>query len=130
MVPRRPGRVKSGCDLSGGRNKRYATLSACPFVRLNHDLNISVKSGQEFHEAIDRVFPKIASEHAGHLGLTDAQALSSLCLCQLALSRQTVNFRDDLRLEQVGLGIGQAEIGKDVVASGFDLDFLAMGCSH
>jgi hypothetical protein len=96
-------------------------------VWLNHDLDISVKPSQEFHEAIDRVFPKIASEHARDLGLTDSHALSGLRLGQLALPRQAVDFRDDLRLEQVGLGVGQAEIGKDVVTSGFDLNFPRHG---
>ena len=88
---------------------------------LDHDLNVSVKPGQEFHKAIDRVLPKIASKHARHLGLTDAHALSGLCLGQLTLPRQAVDFRDDLRLKQVGLGVGKTKIGKDVVAPGFDL---------
>src|SRR5437867_1395549 len=65
------------------------------FVRLNHDLNISVKPGQEFHQAIDRVFPKVASEHSGHFGLTDAHTLSCLRLRMHALRRQTLDFRDD-----------------------------------
>src|SRR5215510_3801794 len=92
--------------LRGRRNERYSSLPASLFVRLNHDLNIPVKPGQKFHEPIDRVFPKVASEQARHLGLADAHALSGLCLGELALPRQAVDFRDDLRLEQVGLGVG------------------------
>src|SRR3989344_5877109 len=134
--------------LEGIQNGRYfrasalsRTLSRCRpegdpatftslLVRPHYDLDVTIKRGKKSHEPIDRVFAEITFEQARHLGLADAHAFSRLRLRQFPLMGKPIDFRDDLRLEEMGLGVRQAEVGENISAAHFDFDFTGHGfCS-
>jgi hypothetical protein len=92
-------------------------------MKLHDDLDIAVEAGEQPHQAIDGVFAEVALEHARHFGLADAHELSGCGLRELALIDEPVDFGNDLRFQEVGVRVGQAEIGKNVVASRLDFYF-------
>ena len=56
--------------------------------------------------------------------LLDAEQVSGLRLRQPALPDDPVDLQRELRLEELLLGIGQAEVGKQVAAAARDPGFL------
>jgi hypothetical protein len=60
-------------------------------------------------------------------GLSSSWVMHMNFLRDLTLVCDPVDFRDDLRLQEMGVGIWQAEIGKDIAASRFN---LGLACHH
>ena len=81
-------------------------------MRLHHDLDIAIETREKAHQAINGVFPKLAFKHAGYLGLSNPHKFAGLGLGELTFVGQPVNLRDNLRLEEMGIGIGQPKISK------------------
>lgn len=59
-------------------------------------------------------------EQAGDVGLTDAYGFGGGGLSQAALGHHVLDPCYQLRLEQVAVGIGIAQVGEDVAAAQFD----------
>src|SRR5438067_1749238 len=72
-------------------------------VRAHSDLDVAIESGEKGHQPVDRVFAEIAPEHARDFRLGDPHALAGRGLSELALSREPVNLRHDLSLEEMRL---------------------------
>src|SRR5229473_875826 len=121
-APFGPSSSRRSCRKRPERNpSRFAGL----LVRSHHDLDVAVEAGEESHQTVDRVFTEVALEQAGHFGLADAHELTCSCLRELAFVREPVDFRHDLSLEEMSVGVRQAEIGKDIAASDFHFDFAS-----
>jgi len=93
------------------------------FMRLHYNFNVTIKTREEPHESVNRVFSEIAFEHSRHLGLRDTHELTSSGLSEFTFIGNPINFRDDLGFQKMSVGIRQAKIGKDIAASHFHFGF-------
>jgi hypothetical protein len=100
---------------------------AGPLARTNHDLDIAVECSEEPHQPFDRIFAEMAPEHAGYLRLGSSNEFAHGGLRQFPHVGQPVDFRHDLRLEEMGLGIRQSEICENVAAADFHSNFTCHG---
>ena len=82
-----------------------------------YDFHVPAECGQECHQALHRVFAEVALEKPGHFRLADAHEGASLGLRELARAGQPVEFGNDLRFQEMGLCVGQAKIGEDIVSA-------------
>jgi hypothetical protein len=89
----------------------------------HNDLYVSIECRKKAHQPIDRVFPEITFEEARHLGLGNPHARACLRLGKLPFLRESINLRDDLRFEKMSAGVGQIEIGKNILTSDVNLNF-------
>jgi len=56
------------------------------------------------------------------VGLLNAQSLASFCLGKAAVFNQAVDLQCELGFELLTLGVGEAEVSKDVAATPLDDD--------
>src|ERR1051326_7865233 len=106
----------------------------CVPMRLNDDFDILIQRDQEPKQALDRELPEVAAQHFGDVGLRDAEHFTSLNLFQAPLLHDAVDLEHELRLDQVLLGVGHADVLEHVTAADFislfTHDFLALAiCS-
>src|SRR6266567_1519268 len=90
-------------------------------VRPYDDLDIMIERHQEPQQALHRKLPEFAAQHFGNVRLRDAEQLAGLDLFQLPILEDGVDFVDELRLDQMLLGVRQAEVFEDIAAAGFIL---------
>ena len=70
------------------------------------DLNVPSQSSQESQQAFDRIVAKVSSNESRDIGLRQPEQLRCLDLLQPAPTNDVIDAGDELRLQQVRLGIG------------------------
>ncbi len=91
------------------------------------DVDIAAKRGEQAEQALQGILAEVAPQEPRHVGLGKAEHAPGLGQSDSALAHDGVNAADQLRLEQVGVGHGVAEVGEDVAAAAFD---GRVGCGH
>src|SRR5216684_3508709 len=82
------------------------------FVRIR--INILTKGGQKVHQALDREVARLPPHQTRNVRLFDAQYCASLRLCESSNLDNPVDLEREAGLELLTLGVGKAEVGKDV----------------
>jgi hypothetical protein len=82
-----------------------------------NDIDLAAERRQEAHQALDGGAAEPAVQDVGQVGLGDAQDRGCLHLAQLALGDDVLQPADKLGLQQMGLGVGPADVSEDVVAA-------------
>ena len=95
----------SGGPFIGGLSKAFlqgvdATTLAAARLRLDDDLDVLPKPGQEAHQAFAREARKPAIQQRGHLGLIDAHHARCGNLCEPTAANDLANSAGELRLRQ------------------------------
>jgi hypothetical protein len=85
-------------------------------VWLHDDLDILIERHEEAQQPLNRKLSEFAAQHLGDVRLFDAEKISSFDLFQTTISDDCVDFENELRLDQVLLGIWQADLLKYVRA--------------
>jgi hypothetical protein len=80
------------------------------------------KRGKEVHQTLDREYAGTIAHQGGHVGLLDAEDLSSLRLGKAARLDEAVNLQGQPRFQEFPLGIGKAEVGEYIPATHFRFD--------
>lgn len=62
---------------------------------------------------------ELAAKHFGNVGLFDVEERGGLGLFEASALQDSVDLEDELRLDQVLFGVGDAEVLEDVSASDF-----------
>jgi hypothetical protein len=93
-------------------------------VRLYDDLHILIEGYEKAQKSLNGKLPELAAQHFGYIGLTDAEQIGGLDLFQSAFFQDSVDLEHKLRLDQMFLCIGHADVLEHVAASGF-VSFLA-----
>src|ERR1035437_2281558 len=88
--------------------------------RPHGDFNILPKGGQEVHQALDREVAGSPAHQTGNVRLFDAQYCASRRLRESSILDQPVDLQREAGLELFALGVGKAEVGKDVAATLLD----------
>jgi len=96
-------------------------------VRFDDDLNVAIEVGEKPHQPLDGIFSKAPFEHPRHFWLGYAHELTGPSLGELAFAGQPINFRDDLSLQEMRIGIRQTKIGKNIAACHLNFD---LGSHH
>jgi hypothetical protein len=99
-------------------------------MRLDNDLYVLPERHQEPQQPLNRELPEVTAQHLGNVGLLDPEQLGGLNLLEPALLHQGVDLVDELRLDQVFLGIGKAEISEDIPAPHFVSIFFFVMVAH
>lgn len=81
------------------------------------DLYIMAKCRQEFHQAAGRETAGTVAHEQGHVGLLNAQNLSSLRLRKFAFTDNTVNLKCQAGLHYFLLGIWEAKVSKHIAGA-------------
>lgn len=81
------------------------------------DFNVLTQSREKFHEASDGEVTRAVSHQQGDLRLLYAEDFGDLDLCHAAPLEDSIDLEGELRLEQLLLRIGKAEVCKDVSAA-------------
>ena len=97
------------------------------FSWVDYDLNIAVECSKKSHEPVNGIFTESPFEHARYLGLTNAHKFSGLGLRKFALIGETIYLRHDLCLEEMRFCIRPSQIGEDILAASYDIDFSDHG---
>jgi len=103
------------CDDKG----HFATVFAC---RPNGDLNVLAQGHEKVHQAFNGEGPRLAAHEARDVRLLNTQNFTGLGLGEAAFFDEAINFQGEAGFELLALGIGKAEIGKDITAAFFDPD--------
>jgi len=74
---------------------------------------------EEAEKALNGELAELAAEHFGDVGLLDAEQSGGLRLFQATAFQDCMDLVDELRLDQVFFGIGDAEVFENVSASHF-----------
>jgi hypothetical protein len=90
-----------------------------PVVGLYDDVYVVIEGDEEVQKALDGELAEVAAQQLGDIGLADAEQGGGLDLFEAALFHDRVDLEDQLRLDQVLFGVGQAEIFEHVAASDF-----------
>ena len=86
-----------------------------------HDhIHLAAQPRQHPHDAFDRDIAEMAAEQAGYVGLADACGFGGGGLGQAASGNHILHARDELCLEQMGVGIGIAQISEHIAGADFD----------
>src|ERR1017187_9846967 len=102
--PRRSGSL---CDSKAGMRRRaYA------------DIDFLSECDQKAHQAVDGKIGEPSALQRAHFWLIDTKQLGRLNLGKLSLFDDLVDMADQLRLRHHFVGIGEAEVGKDIPAPG------------
>jgi hypothetical protein len=88
-------------------------------MRFYYDFHILVERHKEPQQTLNRKLPKLAAQHLGNVGLLDAEEIGGFGLLKAAPFHDRVDFVDQLRFDQMLLGIWDAKILKHVSASDF-----------
>ena len=79
-------------------------------MRSYDDFNVIIESHEEPQQALDRELPELAAEHLGDIGLGHAEQLARFDLLQAAILENSVDFVDELRLDQVLFGVRHTQV--------------------
>jgi hypothetical protein len=88
-------------------------------VRLYDDFHVMIEGHKETHQALDGKLAELTAQHLADVGLFDSEGLGGLGLFHVAALHDGVDLEDELGLNQMFFGIGDAEVFKDVSASDF-----------
>jgi len=86
------------------------------------DLNVLAKGHEKVHQAFNGERPRLAAHEARDVRLLDTQNFARLGLGEPALFDEAINLQGEAGFKLLALGIGKAEVGKDVAAAFLDLD--------
>ena len=101
--------------MSDGLGGGDAQLPTGGRARLaDDDVDIAAERGEQAEQALERILAEVALQKPRHVGLGKAEQAPGLGLGDAALAHDGVDAADQLRLEQVGVGLGVAEVGEDV----------------
>jgi hypothetical protein len=81
------------------------------------DFDILIERGQHSHQALQGKALIMAAQDIRQVGLLDADQLRRRDLRQLPRFDEPVKLHDERSLQQMFLGVRQAEIGEDIAAS-------------
>ena len=87
------------------------------------DFYVLSEGSKKFHEALDRKGARAIAHQSRHVRLPDAQDFPRLRLLQAALLDQPVNLQRQLGFQQFLLGVGKAEVGKNISATSLEVWF-------
>ena len=90
------------------------------------NLDISTQGRQKSQQSFNRVVPKVSPEQARNVRLRQPELLRRIYLPEPALANDLVDAGDELRLQQVSVGLGTPEISEHVATTAFDLHFLVI----
>src|SRR5271170_1473180 len=85
--------------------------------RLHRNLHVLSERGEKLHQAADRELSGTVAHQRRDVGLPDAEDFAGLRLRQAALLDDLVDLQRQAGLEQLLLGIRQAEISEHVAAA-------------
>src|SRR5947209_14113323 len=108
------------------RRRRKGNASG-PVARrtwLRADFHVLIEGGEHPHQALDRIAAEPSSKNMRQVGLADADLLGRRSLVELALLDEPPKLDDDVRLDQLVLGVRQAEVGENVDAAEVNLGFF------
>ena len=88
-------------------------------VGLYDDVHVLIEGDEETQKALHGELAEVAAQHLRDIGLADAEEGSGLDLFQAALFHDRIDLEDQLCLDQVLFGVGQAEVFKYVAAAEF-----------
>jgi len=88
-------------------------------VGLYDDLHVLIEGDEEAQKALHGELAEVAAQHPGDIGLPGAEQGGGLDLFQAALFHDRIDLENQLCLDQVLFGVGQAEVFEDVAASYF-----------
>src|SRR5262249_56168363 len=84
---------------------------------LDLDLNIAAERAHEAEQPLERETLEAPAQQIGNVGLADAHLLGRSLLGEPGLLDHLIDADDEASLEHVLVGIGQSEVGKNVVAA-------------
>lgn len=91
------------------------------------DFHVLTQSREEFYEASNGKVARAIPHQQGDLGLPHAENFGDLNLRHAAIFQDCIDLQGKLGLEQFLLGIGKAQVCKDVSAA-FGYVSHALGC--
>ena len=77
-------------------------------VGLYDDVDVLIEGDEEAQKALHGELAEFAAQHFGDIGLADAEQGGGFDLFQAALFHDRIDLEDQLRLDEVFLGVGQA----------------------
>ena len=119
-----------GLSASDGFGGGDAQLPAGGRARLSDDdvdIDIAAERDEQAEQALQGILAEVAPQEPRHVGPGKAEQATGLGLGSAALAQDVVDAADQLRLEQVGVGVGVPEVGEDVATAAFD---SRVGCGH
>jgi hypothetical protein len=84
------------------------------------DLNVLAEGSQKIDETLHGEVARLPAHQTRNMRLPDAKDLSSRRLGDSAVFDKPVDLQREARLDPLALGIGKAQISKDVAATFFD----------
>src|SRR6266702_3858713 len=106
-------------DGLGGSDDQDAG-DACGFAAgADFDDYVVFEGGGKVHEALDGEAFEFVALEGGDLGLVDAEDVGGLCLGEFASDEDFVDHDAEAEFGVEFLGVGQAEVGKDVARTDF-----------
>jgi hypothetical protein len=90
---------------------------ACFTVRSGGDFHILIEHGEHAHQSFHGKALVVAPQNVREVGLLDADQLGGGDLRQLPGLDEPVKLHDQGGLELMFLGVGKAEVSKDIAAS-------------
>jgi hypothetical protein len=90
---------------------------ACFAVRPGGDFDILVECRQHSHQPRDRISPVVATQDVREVGLLDTEQLGRVDLRQFSFLYQAAQLNDQRGFQLMLVGIGEAEVGKDVAVA-------------
>jgi hypothetical protein len=88
-------------------------------VGLYDDVHVVIEGDREAQQALDGELAEVAAQHLGDIGLADSEQGSGLDLFQATLFHDPIDLENQLGLDEMFLGIGQAKVFERVAASDF-----------
>jgi len=114
-VPNTPARsfCRSRACSGGDNGKRAVFLARGP----DGDFDVLEQGGEKLHEAANGKVARAVAHQQGDLRLLHAENFGDLHLGHAAVLEDRVDLQGELRFEQLLLGIGKSQVGKDVSAA-------------
>ena len=81
------------------------------------DVDIAPERVEQAEQALQRILAEVAPQQPRHVGLGQAHQPCGLGLGDAAIAHDVVDAADQLGLDEVSVGVGEAEIGEDVAAA-------------
>jgi hypothetical protein len=82
------------------------------------NLHILIERHEKTQKPFDRELPKLPAQHLGYVGLADAKKIGRLDLFQATIFHDGVDLEHQLRLDEMLLGIWNADIFEHISAAG------------
>lgn len=111
-----PPRLCRSCAWSLG--SRHGN-PGCPLLIVlhHHNVHLTAENGEHPHETLDGMAPEPSAQDVGQVRLGYTEHAGGFALAHATFADDGVDLANQPCLDQVGIGIGQACIGKDVAAA-------------